>query len=70
VQGPRLSELQREDARLQGEIGNLTAMVAEAETRISALAIESLRLDDRRREDAITRLRDLGFSRIELQERR
>jgi hypothetical protein len=55
---------------LEGEIGNLSAMVAEAETRISGLAIESLRLQDRRREDAITRLRDLGFSRIELQERR
>jgi HlyD family type I secretion membrane fusion protein len=70
VQGPRLSELQREDARLEGEIGNLRAMVAEAETRISALEIESLRLVDSRREEAITRLRDLGFSRIELQERR
>jgi hypothetical protein len=32
--------------------------------------IESLRLQDRRREDAITQLRDLGFSMIELQERR
>jgi HlyD family secretion protein len=70
VQGPRLSELQREQARLQGEIGNFTALVAEAETRISGLAIESLRLEERRREEAITRLRDLGFSRIELQERR
>jgi HlyD family secretion protein len=70
VQGPRLSELLREDARLQGEIGNLTALVAEAGTRISGLAIESLRLADRRREEAITELRDLGFSRIELQERR
>lgn len=70
VQGTRLSELLREEARLEGEIGNLTALVAEAETRISGLAIESLRLADQRREDAITRLRDLGFSRIELQERR
>ncbi|RMA42336.1 HlyD family type I secretion periplasmic adaptor subunit [Rhodophyticola porphyridii] len=70
VQGPRLSELLREEARLQGEIGNLTALVAEAETRISGLVIESLRLADQRREEAITRLRDLGFSRIELQERR
>lgn len=69
VQGQRLSELQREEARLQGEIGNLTALVAEAETRISGLAIESLRLDERRREEAISQLRDLGFSRIELQER-
>jgi HlyD family type I secretion membrane fusion protein len=70
VQAPRLLGLQREEARLDGELGNLTAGVAEAETRISALAIESLRLTDRRREEAITRLRDLGFSRIELQERR
>jgi HlyD family type I secretion membrane fusion protein len=70
IEGTRLSELQREDARLLGEVGNLLAMVAEAETRISGLAIESLRLQDRRREDAITQLRDLGFSQIELQERR
>lgn len=70
VQGRRLSELQREEARLQGEIGNLTALVAEAETRVSTLSIESLRLGERRREEAITRLRDLGVSRIELQQRR
>jgi HlyD family type I secretion membrane fusion protein len=70
IEGTRLSALQREDARLLGEVGNLLAMVAEAETRISGLAIESLRLQDRRREDAITQLRDLGFSQIELQERR
>ncbi|MDG4649278.1 HlyD family type I secretion periplasmic adaptor subunit [Roseibacterium sp. SDUM158017] len=70
VQGPRLSELRREEARLQGEIGNLTALVAEAGARIAGLAIESLRLGERRREEAIARLRDLGFSRIELQERR
>lgn len=69
VQSGRLSLLQREEARLQGEIGNLTALVAEAETRISSLVISSLRLEDARREEAITRLRDFGYSRIELQER-
>lgn len=70
VPGTRLSELQREAARLQGEIGNLRAMVAEARARISALSIEQLRLGDGRREAAISRLRDLNFSAIELEERR
>jgi len=70
VQRARLLELQREEARLQGEIGNLTSRAAEAEVRISALAIESLKLTDRRREEAISRLRDIGYTEIELEERR
>ncbi len=70
VQGTRLLELQREEARLLGEIGNLTSRIAESRTRISGLAIETLKLKDRRREDAITRLRDIGYSGIELEERR
>ena len=70
VQATRLLELKREEARLQGEIGNLTARAAEARTRISALAIESLKLTDRRREEAISRLRDIGYTEIELEERR
>ena len=70
VQGTRLLELQREEARLLGEIGALTARAAEAETRKSAIAIESLKLADRRREEAITRLRDIGYTQIELEERR
>lgn len=70
VQRPRLLELQREEARLLGEIGNLQSSIAEAQTRISALAIESLQLDSRRSEEAISRLRDIGYTRIELEERR
>jgi HlyD family secretion protein len=70
VQAGRLLELQREEARLQGEIGRLISASAEAETRISSLEIESLKLGERRREEAITRLRDLQYSEIELQERR
>lgn len=70
IESRRLSELLRDDAQLLGEIGNLNAMVAEAETRISALAIERLRLADRRREDAITPLRDLGARQFEFEERR
>jgi HlyD family secretion protein len=70
VQSGRLLELQREEARLLGEIGNLTARAAEAETRRSALSIEILKLTSRHREEAITRLRDIGYSQIELEERR
>jgi HlyD family secretion protein len=68
--GARLSDLQREDARLQGEAGRLTAMIAEARAAISALSIERLRLAEARRERAIARLRDLGLSEVELEERR
>jgi HlyD family secretion protein len=70
VQATRLLELQREEARLQGQIGNLTAATAEARTRISGLEIERLTLYDQRREEAITRLRDLVYNEVELAERR
>jgi HlyD family secretion protein len=70
IQAGRLNELQREEARLDGEIGRLTFLVAEARAQISALAIEKLRLKNSRREQAISRLRDLEYSEIELVERR
>ncbi|MGI9391558.1 MAG: HlyD family type I secretion periplasmic adaptor subunit [Boseongicola sp.] len=70
VQSTRLLELQRAEARLQGEIGKLISTIAEARARISALKIEMLKLGDTRREEAISRLRDIQFSEIELQERR
>lgn len=70
IQRSRLLELQREEVRLLGDIGNLTSRIAEARSRIAGLAIERLKLKDHRREDAISRLRDLGYSAIELEERR
>lgn len=70
VPAARVLELQREEARLEGEIGRLTAFVAEARGRIAALAIDILRLGEERREDAITTLRDLRFSEIDLEEQR
>lgn len=70
VQAQRLLALEREKAGLEGEIGRLTSAVAEARNRIAALEIESLRLADARREDAITRLRDLRYNEIELEQRR
>lgn len=70
VQAQRLLSLEREKAGLEGEIGRLTSAVAEARNRIAALEIESLRLADARREEAITRLRDLRYNEIELEQRR
>jgi HlyD family secretion protein len=66
----RVLELQREQARLEGEMGRLVSAVAEAKTRISGLAIEIVGLADLRREESISRLRDLLYSEIELEERR
>lgn len=70
VQAARLLELQREEASLEGEIGNLMARKAEARTRISALEIQQHGLYDTRREDAISTLRDLRTNEVELAERR
>jgi HlyD family secretion protein len=70
VQVARLLELKRAEARLEGEIGSLVANVAEARTRISTLEIERLGLYEQRREEAISRLRDLRFNEVELEERR
>lgn len=66
----RVLELQREQAQLKGEIGRLIAAIAESETRVSELEMQSLRLGDRRREEAITELRELQLSENELAERR
>jgi HlyD family type I secretion membrane fusion protein len=70
IQSTRVSELEREDARLRGELGRLTALVAEATSRQSSLEIEALKLIETRREEAISTLRDLGYNEIELKERR
>jgi len=70
AQSGRVMELQREEARIQGELGRLVSTTAEARIQISTLSMESLRLVDRRREEAIAELRDLQYSEIELEERR
>ncbi|MEL6520696.1 MAG: HlyD family type I secretion periplasmic adaptor subunit [Pseudomonadota bacterium] len=67
--GPVLA-LQRQEAQLSGTIGELVASRAEAEGRMTEIEIEILKLDTGRREEAITRLRDLEYSQVELLERR
>jgi len=62
--------LQREEARLSGTVGELKAQRAQAEGRITEIDIEILKLGTQRREEAITRLRDLQFQELELAEQR
>jgi HlyD family type I secretion membrane fusion protein len=70
AQSTRVLALQRETASLTGQVGELTATAAEAESRITETDIEILRIETTRREEAITRLRDLQFNEIELSEKR
>ena len=70
AQASTILNLQREKARLSGQVGELSANAAGAEERITEIEIELLSLTTARREEAITRLRDLQFNELELRERR
>ncbi len=70
AQAARVLALQREQSRLDGTSGELLAQKAQAEGRITELDLEILKIETRRREEAITRLRDLGFRELELREER
>lgn len=70
AQASRVLALQREQARLSGQVGELAAQKAQAEGRITEIDIEVIKLSTRRREEAITRLRDLQFNELELKEQR
>jgi HlyD family secretion protein len=70
AQESRVLALQREEARLAGQVGELTANRAQAEGRITETEIEILRMSAARREEASTQLRDIGFRELELAERR
>lgn len=70
AQAARVLALEREKADLEGQRGELIAGQAQAEGRITETDIEILRIGTTRREEAITRLRDLQFNEIELSEKR
>lgn len=70
TQATRVLALQREQARLQGQQGNLTAARAEAAGRVTEIEIEVLGLASLRREEAMTELRDVAARELELAERR
>ncbi|NIZ13213.1 HlyD family type I secretion periplasmic adaptor subunit [Phaeobacter sp. HF9A] len=62
--------LRRTQANLEGRLGELIASEAQAKGRITELEIETLKLGNQRREEAITRLRDLRYQELELAETR
>lgn len=66
----RIKALQREEARLGGDIGRLEAEGARLRGQKAGIEIEKLRLASRRQEDAITQLRDLQLQETEMEERR
>ena len=70
TQASRVLELQREEARLRGQLGELKATRAQAGGRITETEIEVLRLASDLREEANTQLRDSGVQELELAERR
>ncbi len=70
TESSRLLALEREQANLEGQIGELEASVAEAEGRITEAGIEIIRLETERRETAISNLRDLQYELFGLFERR
>ncbi|MEO0865955.1 MAG: HlyD family type I secretion periplasmic adaptor subunit, partial [Pseudomonadota bacterium] len=70
IQKQRVTALQREAARLAGEIGELRADAARLRGEVAELEIERLKLWDRRREEAIVELRDIQFRELELAEQR
>ncbi len=70
AQASSVLNLQREQARLRGQIGELAAGKAQAEERSTEIDIEMLRLGTAGREEAISNLRDLRYRELELVERR
>ncbi|MBE3640392.1 HlyD family type I secretion periplasmic adaptor subunit [Mangrovicoccus algicola] len=70
AQRTRVLALQREEASLAGQLGELVASEAESEGRITEIDIEILKLDTSRREEATTTLRDLRYRELELFEQR
>jgi len=68
VQSQRVSSLRRDAAQINGEIGMLTANIAQFRAQIAALEIDRLRLVTSRQENAISELRDIQFRELELTE--
>jgi HlyD family secretion protein len=66
----RVTEIQREQARLAGIAGELDASKAEAEGRVTEIEIQMEKIDSLSREDANTQLGELGYRELELAERR
>lgn len=70
AQSATVLNLQREEARLRGQTGELGAAAGQARERITEIEIQILSQTSTRREEAITQLRDLQAQEFELREKR
>jgi len=70
AQASRVLSLRREAARLTGSIGELESTAARGEAQIIETDIQMLQLASTRREEAISTLRDLTYTEIEMVERK
>ncbi|MCB1356260.1 MAG: HlyD family type I secretion periplasmic adaptor subunit [Maritimibacter sp.] len=70
AQLPKVLGLQREQARLLGSSGEITASIAQSEGQITEIDIEIQKLRAQLREEAIARLSDQEGTELELSERR
>lgn len=69
AQAGRVLAMEREQAGLMGNIGELASRKAQAEGRITETDLEVLKLGSTRREEAIEQLRELQYRELELAER-
>lgn len=69
TQAGTVLSLKRENARLSGRMGELTAAKSRAKGRITEIELEKLKLATQNREEAISSLRDLRSTELELAER-
>lgn len=70
AQASRVLALERENARLLGQRGELIANIARLKGQISEIEIQLLSLGSERREEAINQLRELEVRAYELREQR
>ena len=70
AQMSRVTALEREEAGLMGQLGELAALRARTEGQITEIGLESLRLSAARREEANEQLRDVTSAELQLRERR
>lgn len=69
AQASRVLDLERELANQQGQAGQLAAQIAELKGQAAANDISILQLGTKRREDAVTQLRDIEAKEVELSEK-
>lgn len=68
IEGSTLLATERELANVEGQIGALSAQIAEMRGQIAANAIAALQVETRRREEAVTQLREIQGRALDLAE--